>query len=210
MFQRWQKKQSARNHHRAIHNLITPAFECGGKTYYEFNDFRDMPVQRALKVGVFYTEFQMSVTLDYLRLHCRAVKEKLEGEGGIIDVLAICEMNEQLISRLQMPVDVPMIYKMASALFFDETEDITDYDPLYCAQKVEHWKKHLGAKFLLLKPLREFLPMLTDADGLGGYERSNEKLNNAHLGKIIGNLPPQITETLKGGSYIDTVIFPKN
>jgi hypothetical protein len=177
------------------------AFMCGGINYYQFEDFDNTPALRGLKTAVFYEEMRMKVSMEYLKEHVKAVDHQLLKPN--INIYNIKKLNDQLFQRLDIALDMELVYKIASIVFFTADENVNDYDFAYNAKKVEHWKKYGGTDFFLQKPLVELLPVLKDTKtNLRHYIQMQEQLNQIHLETLLELLPPERMQKLKGKSYL--------
>jgi len=202
------KKLTKKNDYPAANYDTTFVFTSGGIDYYEFTDFNNTPALRGLKTMVFYEEFRMKCTLDFLKLHTEAIDNILSKKT--IDIFAIKKLNDQLKQRLDLALDTELLYKIGSVVYFDKKENIEDYDFGYNAAKIEHWKKNEGADFFLQRPWIKLLPVLEDFPGsLQAYSRMVERLNQFHLESLLPNLPEQRTKNLSGKSYLSQVATPR-
>jgi hypothetical protein len=177
---------------------IAYAFCVNGVDYYQFADFNNIPALRGLKTTVFYQEIQMKCTVDFLKLHTEAIDNILTKPR--INIFEIKKLNDQLKQRLDLAIDTELAYKIASVVFFDKKENVTDYDYNYNAKKIAFWKANSGVQdFFLQQPLIELLPVLKDMQGnLSMYSRVVEQLNSLHLDTLLRNLQQSRTQQLKG------------
>lgn len=150
---------------------IEKVFTVAGVDYYAFANLQDAGCLRALKVMTFYTELQMRCDYDYLQKHVEAVDTVLTSNR--VDIYKLKTYNDYLKDRLTWIVDTDLVYKLASVVYFDETENALDYDFEYCQKKIEFWKKHLPVNdFFLSAPISELVPFLKNADiNLDEYSR---------------------------------------
>lgn len=139
---------------------VEDVFTLGGKTYRQFTDAANTPTGRALAALTIYEEFNMRVTREYLELHCKAVDSILSDPKKInISTLAILHRN--LKERLNMALFPEHVYKLASVVFFDDSESPYNYDYQYNNLKIEEWKAAGGTlDFFLKTPLKELIPSL--------------------------------------------------
>jgi hypothetical protein len=180
---------------------IKYAFTVKGVEYFQFADFNNIPALRGLKTTVFYEEMRCKCTVDFLKLHTEAIDNLLLPKPGkSINVYEIKKLNDQLKQRLDLALDIELAYKIASVVFFDKKENVTDYDYNYNAKKIAFWKANSGVQdFFLQQPLIELLPVLKDMQGnLSMYSLVVEKLNSLHLDTLLANLPQSRTQQLKG------------
>lgn len=185
------------------------AFTCDGVDYYQFSDFSNMPALRGLKTMVFYEEMKMKCTLQYLKYHCEAVDNILTASK--IDVYKLKALNDQMQMRLNMALDTELIYKLSSVVFFDENENVSDYDFEYNKKKIERFKNSPSADFFLLAPVQELLPVLKDlGENLRKYSQAVEIINQTHLDNLLQSLPEDKTQILKDKSYFSAMVMHPN
>lgn len=203
------KKLLKRNHYPLADSQKEYVFTSGGTPYYRFTDFNNIPALRGMKTMVFYEEMSMKCSLDYLQKHVEAVDNILTKPQ--INIFDIKKLNDQLKQRLDIAIETELVYKIASIVFFDDKEDIRDYDFSYNAKKIAHWKKHEADAFFLLKPVQELVPALKDLNGnLQKYSQVVRELNALHLENISPHLQPAKTMTSKGSSFSSaTAMRPK-
>ena len=161
-------------------HLIEYAFTVGGVDYYQFNDTFNQPYERALFALAVYEETRMRCSREYLEKHVQVVRELLKSDK--IDIFKINMLNEQMSERLNLTLDVDLLYKLASIVFFDKKENPNIYELDYCNQKIEFWKQHKGvADFFLQKPIIELIPFLKSVEtDLDEYSLLNTNLNKIH------------------------------
>jgi hypothetical protein len=139
---------------------VVLAFEFNGKKYFMFDNQFDVPTGRGLVALTFYEEFNMRCTSEYLTLHTRAM-EKLLSDPKKINIQAIALINQNLKERLNLAVFPDHIYKLASVIFFDETESPYSYDFKYNNEKIEKWKASGGTlDFFMKTQLKDLIPSL--------------------------------------------------
>src|SRR5687768_14937402 len=100
---------------------LIEAFKLGGTTFYMFDNTSDVPTGRMLAALAVYTELEMRCDREYLDLHTRAM-EKLLSDPKKINVMYIAQLNLNLKERLELMPLPDFVYKLASVIFFDETE----------------------------------------------------------------------------------------
>jgi hypothetical protein len=165
-------------------HVIVPAFELAGVEYYQFDDVFNLPYERGLTALAFYEETRMRCSREYLEKHVEVVRNVLRSNK--IDIFKINQLNEQMSERLKLSLDVDLLYKLASIVFFDKNENPVLYDAEYCRKKIDFWKKHKGVSdFFLQKPVTELIPFLQNVNfDLDTYSRMNTELNRIHSGNL--------------------------
>jgi len=101
-------------------HIIERAFTIAGVDYYQFSDVFNLPYERGLSALSIYEESRMRCSREYLEKHVEVVREILRSTK--IDVYRINQLNEQMSQRLNLVLDVDLLYKLASIVFFDGKE----------------------------------------------------------------------------------------
>ncbi len=182
---RWRKKP--KDIFPNVEYKIEKVFTVNGKDYYAFANIQDAACLRAIKTMTYYTEVQMRCDHDYLKLHVEAVDAVLTGQR--IDIYKLKQYNDFLKDRLKWIVDTDLVYKLASVVYFDESENPLDYDFVYNQEKIEFWKKHLGVNnFFYSAPITTLLPFLKNVKvNLEEYGKVTELVKAQQLKNISGN-----------------------
>ncbi|MDR1762765.1 MAG: hypothetical protein LBR64_02240 [Dysgonamonadaceae bacterium] len=160
--------------------MIVPAFTVAGVDYFMFDDTFNLPYERALYALSVYEETRMKCSREYLERHVEAVRKLLRSDK--IEIFKINALNEQMSERLNLVLDVDLLYKLCSIVFFDKNENPAVYEMEYCKKKIEFWKKHKGvADFFLQEPITTLIPFLQKVDfDLDTYSEVNRNLNQIH------------------------------
>lgn len=144
---------------------IIEAFTLGGTKYFMFDQTTEVPTGRMLAAMAIYSEMEMRCDREYLDLHTRAM-EKLLSDPRKINVMYIAQLNLNLKERLELMPLPDFVYKLASVIFFDETESPYNYNFEYNKGKIEQWKKSPETlDFFLSRLASELVPSLKPANG---------------------------------------------
>lgn len=171
-----------------IKHDITECFSVGGKRYFQFSDVYKTPSLRALKALSYYDEFIMRCTRPYLQAHYEAVRKILrEPTGGVLQLTKLDELNEHLGTRLKYVVEVEQLWKWASVVFFDESENPYDFDMEYSVRKIKHWKKHEDVRLFFSKQsMQTLIPYLQQQiDYSQDFEIQIQRLAQANLELLL-------------------------
>lgn len=188
----WKKKEPKEVFPEVKHR-ITEAFKSGGVQYYKFDDLFNLPYQRGMAALDVYTEATMKCDYAFLKLVTDANNTLFSGKKiGFDEIAKLKKNNDILRERLDYVVAPDMLYKVASVVFFDATENPYKYDAKYCAEKVERWKREMSVDdFFLQQPIRSLFPFLEGAVlSLGQYSEIIKELTeaqNSHLSEIISH-----------------------
>ena len=109
---------------------IVKAFKLDGVQYYQFKDINNTMSGRAFAALDFYNELDMKCNRDYLLQHTEAV-DALLSDPKKINVGELYNLNKQIKERLEFILVPDIVYKLASVVYFDESEAPYDYDYQY-------------------------------------------------------------------------------
>lgn len=185
------EKEPAFNiHHPDIAHKIVFAFECAGKKYYRFGNKEegiemDMPAGRYKFYLAFLEEFQLHMTLETLGKYLDQLEKALSGGKGQINIGDAWETVIKMRSRVKLGFDPDTVKRLASVTFFDETEDLSDYDRGYNEQKMALWDKHDNLGFFLRTPIKELC-------GLSGISLTDLTEYMNQMVEVIKDLSPDL------------------
>lgn len=159
---------------------IILAFEHGGKKYYQFENAFDLTKGRGLMAITIYEEFRMRCDKDYLEKHCKAID--ILFNQSPIKMTKIWELHKNLKERLDLAPYPDQIYKLASIMFFDETESPYVYEFGHNQKKIAEWRKDPDMlPFLVKVPLKDSMPFGDIAsENLQTYFKVAEAVNQSH------------------------------
>lgn len=160
---------------------IDPAFSLDGVDYYQFANQEEVPTGRGFAALMVYNEMDMRCDREYLELHTKAM-DKLLSDPKKISIGYIAQINANLKDRLNLMVVPDFIYKLASVVFFDDTESPYKYDLDYNTAKIEKWKQVPGTlDFFLRTPLKDLVPFLkAQADVSSTFSILAEQVAETH------------------------------
>lgn len=136
---------------------VEHAFTLAGVDYYHIEDAFKLPTGRGFCTLVFYEEMNQRCSREYLKDHVRAY-EILFSDPKKININALVLINHNLKERLDLAVFPDHVLKLASVIFFDETEHPYTYNAKYNSEKIERWKQAEGTlDFFLKMPLKNLI-----------------------------------------------------
>ena len=184
------KKEPAFNlHHPDIAHKIVFAFECAGKKYYRFGNKAegiemDMPTGRYKFYLAFLEEFNLRMTLETLNKYLDILEKSLSGGKGQINLGDAWETVIKMRSRTKIAFEPDTVKRLASVTFFDETEDLSDYDRDYNDEKIALWDKYGKLGFFLTTPIKELC-------GLNGISLTDLTEYMNQMVGVINDLNPE-------------------
>lgn len=177
------------NHH------VELAFICDGTEYFHFTDTFNIPCERGLDALAIYEEMNMRCTRDFLLAHTEAVDAVFKVKGGI-NLSDLIQLNSNLKERLQFIHHPDIIYKLASIMYFDKSENPYRYDNKYAQEKIKKWKKQKMMDFFLSIPIGNLIPSLKQSEeDFNLISQVVMKMEGVHLQKIISILSSQGQKT---------------
>lgn len=152
-------------YHPDLADKIEFAFECGPtlnkRKFYrmkadinETNDFR-LPTGRYKWIDAFLAEVNLRMTVGTLTAYLNELEKNLDGTKGQINLGKAFQIIYAMRTRTNLGFDPQLIKTLASIVYFDETEDLSDYDKTYCEKKIKFWEKHEVYDFFLTRPIAE-------------------------------------------------------
>lgn len=144
-------------HHPDLAGHTEFAFECKGKKYYRMaHEFR-MPTGRYKFLDAYLIEHELRMNPKMFHDYLDRIEAVLNGRGGTIKLsdIAVTVYNMRTHANLLFVPDT--IKKLASVVYFDDTEDLRDYDTDYGKKKISLWETDEQYTFFLTRPIVELL-----------------------------------------------------
>lgn len=160
----------------------------GPDKYYEFADSNMAPCYRFFSAMEYYNELTMRCDKDYLKAFCNAILDTYKVKPGeAIDIGKIPQLALQTLERLELIMEPESVYKYASVVIFDESEDPYAYDFKYNKEvKIPRWKALGIPGFFLSTPVKKLFPHLDlSAKDLEAYLKIVTEIGRVHLENIF-------------------------
>lgn len=188
IFRGAEKEPAFNLHHPDVAHKIVFAFECAGKKYYRFGNKTegiemDMPTGRYKFYLAFLEEFNLHMTLETLGKYLDVLERSLSGGKGQVNIGDAWETIIKMRSRVKLGFDPDTVKRLASVTFFDETEDLSDYDRAHNEQKMALWDRHDNLGFFLRTPIKELC-------GLNGISLTDLAEYTNQMVEVIKDLSP--------------------
>lgn len=146
-------------HHKDVRHLVEEAFSVGGVKYYRFTEERLIPAGRYKYIYACLKEVDLRMNLETLNNYVKDFENLLNGSGPkkMIQIGELWKLLLNLKSRLALQFEPETIERLASVIYFDETEELSTYDRKYGQKKIDLWRKHDYIGFFLTRPMGELL-----------------------------------------------------
>lgn len=148
-------------HHPEIAGNIEYAFSAGSllnkRDYYRFKESHFMPVGRFKFAEAFLYEAELRMDLKTLNGYMDELAKNIDGSKGQINIEKCFQVIWSIRSRCKLAFSPEIIERLASVVYFDDTEDLSDLDHDYAAKKVKFWKEQDCLSFFLTRPIIDLL-----------------------------------------------------
>ncbi len=145
-------------HDPDFEGFVEEAFKFESTKYYTFKKDSDTPYGRYKWVSTFLQEVELRMTLPTLNAYLDDIEKNISGGKGAINLTNVALTINKMRTRTALHFDVETAKKLASVIYFDETEDLTTYDREKGRAKIAAWSTDTKVMdFFLTKPMRELL-----------------------------------------------------
>lgn len=182
------EKESALHnvHHPDFIGLTEPAFKVGDVQYYRFAKDTAMPWGRYMFMQTFLYEQDLRMDSELLNGYCEMMKKAINGDGkpGQINLVKLVNCVTNIQARVNLGFEVDTTYRLASCIYFDDTEDLYTYDKGYNdTVKLPAWKEARSVDFFYTRPMSELLGLngMSPADLQTFIQRQTELLKDLVL-----------------------------
>lgn len=195
------KQSKAPNYNGKItpEHRVVYSFTCGDIDYFKFDDSMSVPCGRSFHALSYYEELEMRCTREHLQGVMNAIIDILKSKE--INIFEIYKMCESTLERLDYIFEPSIVKKLASVVYFDETENPYSYDFKYGVEKMDLWDKEPitikgskeewqpGVDFFLSKPIKSLVPSINlSKQDLLVYLATMQTITNDQLKVVLSNL----------------------
>lgn len=168
-------------HHEDYVGKIEESFKSNGVQYFTFKSDLENRTGRYMVIQNFLQEVNMRMDRERLKLYAKRMREELDGTKGTINVGNAIMLVEQILTLTELAFEPDTVYRLASALHFDATEDLTTWDKGHNDKKIKGWKEAGTLDFFYRKPLKELIGLrdISETD-LRGFLEKVQALNDAY------------------------------
>jgi hypothetical protein len=146
--------------HPDIAHKVEPAFDVRGKQYYRFTEEHQMPTGRYKWVLNYLREVDLRMDIETFKSYLKGLKSALNpGEKHVINLEEAWKIILNMESRANLAFEVEGVRRLASVIFFDDSEDLSGYDMKYNRVKMLNWENNKTLDFFLTMPISALLGM---------------------------------------------------
>lgn len=150
-------KPSFNIHHEEVRHKIEKAFKAGNVQYYKFIDEHQIPAGRYKYIYSALKEADLRMDMPTLKNYIQTLKDILNGgsKKNQINVGDIWKIVYNMETRAELAFEPAAIERLASVIYFDDTEDLSTYNRNHGQEKIKNWTKNNVKDFFLTRPISE-------------------------------------------------------
>lgn len=159
-------------YHPDIEGQTEIAFEVNLTKFYRFKEEYKHPVGRYKYVYKFLREHELAMSRETLAEYIKQLKTCLSGgtKGQNINLGEAWRLLHNMDTRVALPFNPEHVKRLASAVYFTDTEDLSTYDAEEGARKIKLWEDSKCHDFFLTRPIGELLHLSNSSiDSLEEY-----------------------------------------
>lgn len=144
-------------YHPEFEGKIEEAFKVKGTTYYNFKKDTEIRSGRYMVIQNFLQEVFFRMDLERLKAYITRIISELDNSKGQVNVGNAIVFLHQMKSLTELAFEPDTIYRLASAVYFDETEDLRSWDGKHNELKITGWKEDGTLDFFYKKGFAELI-----------------------------------------------------
>lgn len=145
---------------------VEKAFTSRGIQYYCFKSDTIIPYGRYMFMETFIKQAELCMTKPILEAYLDKIESYINGEKGTINLTKVLQQILSMRSRLALTFEIETAYNYASVVYFDQNEDLNDYDVKYNNEKKDRWREDNVVDFFYTRPMAELF-------GLSSISKTN-------------------------------------
>lgn len=149
-------------YHEDFSDKVEPAldnegkqFEVDGVKYYRFKQDSFMPWGRYKMLSMFIKQVDLRMTPQILGGYIDKIEKNISGEKGAVNLTKCYEALMAMKARLALTFEIETVYSYASVVYFDDTENLYDYDKTTNDKKIARWREANTVDFFYMRPMNE-------------------------------------------------------
>lgn len=157
LFKKKEVKPIFNVHHPDLSGKFEEAFTCNGIKYYRAIPEFVLPVGRYKWIDAALNEVDIRMTLPILKGFINELKKNLNVTNGQIRLDKAFNVISNMETRCELAFEPDTVKRLAAIVYFDETEDLRDYNQEYGQKKIKAWEDAGNYDFFLTRPIAELL-----------------------------------------------------
>lgn len=143
--------------HPNYSSLIEFAFQSGKTKFFQFKQDTEIRTGRYMIIQNILQEVYLRIDRERLAQYIKRITSEIDGSRGQINIGNALAYLGQLNTMTELAFEPDTVYRLASVIYFDETEDLRKWDRKYNEQKIVGWKENGTLDFFFNKPFRELI-----------------------------------------------------
>lgn len=116
-----------------------------------------MPYGRYKEVSAFLHEVSLRMDLKTLKAYLAEIKSHIDGTRGQINTGEAWKIIFKMESRIELAFEPDSAKRLATVVYFDDTESLESFDQDYAKLKLKIWEAEGSFDFFLTRPMAELL-----------------------------------------------------
>jgi hypothetical protein len=155
-------------------------FIVNGVQYYNFKRDTEVRTGRYMILTNFLQEVNYRMDLERLKMYIKRIRSELDNSRGQINVGNAVVFLDQMMNLTTQAFEAETIYRLASAIYFDDTEDLRTWDKEHNEKKISGWKEDGTLDFFFSRPFKELIDLRSTSEtdiraSLDAVARLNEE-----------------------------------
>lgn len=142
-------------YHPELADKIEEAFTSGGIKYYNFKKDHEVRAGRYIIIANFLQEVFFRMDREMLRMYVTRIKSEIDGTKGQINIGNALEFLGHMDKLTGLAFESDTMYRLASAVYFDDTELLNTWDQKHNEHKIQGWKEDGTLDFFFKRPFSE-------------------------------------------------------
>lgn len=142
-------------HHPELADKVEEAFTAGGIKYYNFKKDTEVRAGRYIVIANMLQEVFYRMDRELMRTYITRIRAEIDGTKGQINIGNATAFLDQMLTLTGLAFESDTMYRLASAIYFDETEALNTWDPKHNETKIQGWKEDGTLDFFYRRPFSE-------------------------------------------------------
>lgn len=144
-------------YHPELADKVEYSFTAGGIKYYSFKKDAEVRAGRYIIIANMLQEVNFKMDPEMLKTYIKQIRSEIDGSKGQINIGNALEFLGHMRELTNLSFESETIYRLASAVYFDDTERLNEWDPKHNEQKIRGWREDGTLDFFYMRPFSELI-----------------------------------------------------
>lgn len=178
-------------YHPELADKIEEAFTSGGIKYYNFKKDHEVRAGRYIIIANFLQEVFFRMDLETLRAYILRITSEIDGTKGQINIGNALEFLGHMKALTNLAFESDTMYRLASAVYFDDKELLNTWDQKHNERKIEGWREDGTLDFFYKRPFSELTGLKNiSVTDLRGFLEASVKLKDEYK-RVLSSVTPE-------------------